>query len=120
MAKAIGAKEIVLAPIRAFVGLDHAEGMERLQKLQTILLEDFESFEIRITRKPWYSKVFPTYWIAQDEVFHDIMYGDEIPWFLTVQILQLIFISASSYMYYALKDKIPKKESQKTESNISP
>jgi hypothetical protein len=94
IAKSLGVSEVVLAPIRNYLGKNNTEGLFRLQTLLDIKNNGFETFEIPITNNMafiqdnahWRKKIYPTYWIFNAETFRDLMAGTPTHWFLTVQI----------------------------------
>ncbi len=105
IAKSFGVKEVVLAPIRNFLGRNLTEGIERLQELVRIKENGFETFSIKICQNPrffndfplWWKKIHPNNWIFVPAIFEDIMMGTPLQGFLIshiiVSILGAVLIS---------------------------
>ncbi len=94
IAKSMGVGEVVLAPLRNFLGKNTTEGLDRLRDLVDIKQNGFASFEVPITQNMrffndfpfWWKKVHSTYWISNDDVLQDILMGTSNNWLLWLQL----------------------------------
>ncbi len=90
----MGVGEVVLAPLRNFLGKNTTEGLDRLRDLVDIKQNGFASFEVPITQNMrffndfpfWWKKVHSTYWISNDDVLQDILMGTSNNWLLWLQL----------------------------------
>lgn len=101
IAKSFGVDEVVLAPVRNFIGRDHDQTkiIERLDDLVAIK-NGFETFTIPITNNMrlfndwdlYWEKIVPDYVQANSGVAKDLFLGTPNNWFLWVQVIQCIVI----------------------------
>ena len=109
IAKSFGVKEVVLAPVRNFIGRNLTEGIQRLQVLVDIKENGFETFSIPIYQNArffndfplWWKKIHPNYWIFIAAIFEDMMMGTPYQGFLISHIL--ISIAGSMMVFYLLR-----------------
>jgi hypothetical protein len=110
IAKAAGVNEVILAPIRNYLGNNHTEGLKRLQTLVDIKENGFAPFEVPITNNMrlvhdfpfWWKKIHPVRFISNENIFRDSMMGTPGQWFFIVQIVAFI-VSASYFTRFRIK-----------------
>ncbi len=109
IAKSFGVKEVVLAPVRNFLGRNLTEGIQRLQQLVDIKENGFETFSINIFQDPrffsdfplWWKKIHPNNWILLAAIFEDMMMGTPFQGFLISHII--VSILGAVLVFYLLR-----------------
>ncbi|MHA1892808.1 MAG: hypothetical protein ACTSYS_17570 [Promethearchaeota archaeon] len=110
IAKSTGVREVVLAPVRNFIGQDHnhTKIMSRLNALLDIKEKGFDTFSIPINHdmrllNDWdyyWKKIVPSYLISNNDVLKDLLIGTGGNWFAVIQVIQAVgIILFSLYIY---------------------
>ncbi|MHA1848067.1 MAG: hypothetical protein ACTSXU_10510, partial [Promethearchaeota archaeon] len=105
-----GVREVVLAPVRNFIGQDHnhTKIMSRLNDLLDIKEKGFDTFSIPINHdmrllNDWdyyWKKIVPSYLISNNDVLKDLLIGTGGNWFAVIQVIQAVgIILFSLYIY---------------------
>lgn len=105
IAKAAGVNEVILAPVRNYIGENLTDGLKRLQALVDIKEKGFETFEVPITNNMrlvndfafWWKKIHPVRFIANENIFRDNMMGTPGNWFFWVQLCVFVTSGVLSF-----------------------
>ena len=113
IAKSFGVKEVVLAPVRNFIGQDHNQTkiISRLNDLITIK-GGFSDFFIPILHNQrlynnwdlYWEKIVPNYLITNNNVVKDLLFGTPFQWFGILQVMiATSIIMGMLYVFYRRK-----------------